>query len=364
MSGPAMLDTPNTAPKRPVHFPRSRGGTTSPIAAWADTMSPPPPRPWIARKAISSLMPCASPHSAEPMRKIVSAAWSTRLRPYRSPSLPYSGVTTVTARRYAVTTQERCCRPPSSPTIVGSAVETIVWSSDASSMTSMSPLTTRRIERRSAGRSGSSSAVAAATELMILHTYPWRFAGTARGRATALAGPAVARRPQRGDGVVEPLGAHEHVVGVERRHREDRDAGAGERLEQRDEHAGEGEVERAFDGQRAPAALGAHVLRHRVRGAHDGQLGRRADDGVQRGTGPGVRRRPLRHGRVAVEPRERELAGEDAEGVRAQRSRTPCFQCVSGRACSSPSTVSVTASRSLKKHTACSIFGHSGHGAT
>jgi hypothetical protein len=27
------------------------------------------------------------------------------LRPYRSPSLPYSGVTTVTASRYAVTTQ-------------------------------------------------------------------------------------------------------------------------------------------------------------------------------------------------------------------------------------------------------------------
>src|SRR3954449_5214944 len=176
------------------------------------------------------------------------------------PSSPCTGVTTVTARRYAVTTQERCWSPPSSPTIVGSAVETIVWSSDASSMTSMSPLTTRRIERRSAGRSGSSSAVAAATELMILHTYPWRFAGNAQGRATDLAGPAVARRPprgaggrppalaapgvprrpRRGDGVVEPLGAHEHVVGVERRHREDRDAGAGERLGQRGEHAGGG----------------------------------------------------------------------------------------------------------------------------
>src|SRR3954454_644864 len=78
-----------------------------------------------------------------------------------SPSLPYSGVTTVTARRYAVTTHERCSRPPSSPTIVGSAVDTIVWSSDASSMTSIRPLTTSRIERRSAGRSPSTAAVAA-----------------------------------------------------------------------------------------------------------------------------------------------------------------------------------------------------------
>src|SRR4051812_33225212 len=38
-----------------------------------------------------------------------------------------------------------CSRPPSSPTIVGSAVDTIVWSSDASSITSISaPRTTPR----------------------------------------------------------------------------------------------------------------------------------------------------------------------------------------------------------------------------
>src|SRR5512144_2244751 len=35
-----------------------------------------------------------------------------------------------------------CARPPRSPTIVGSAVETIVWSSDASSITSISPAIT------------------------------------------------------------------------------------------------------------------------------------------------------------------------------------------------------------------------------
>src|SRR3954471_775543 len=84
-----------------------------------------------------------------------------------SPSLPYSGVTTVTARRYAVTTHERCSRPPRSPTIGGSAVDAIFWSSDASSMTSIRPLTTRRMPWRSVPASASWwSAVTAALLLM------------------------------------------------------------------------------------------------------------------------------------------------------------------------------------------------------
>ena len=53
----------------------------SPMIACASTMSPPPPRPWSVRKAMSSVMPCAWPHSAEPMRKMTIAAWKTRLRP-------------------------------------------------------------------------------------------------------------------------------------------------------------------------------------------------------------------------------------------------------------------------------------------
>ena len=81
ISGPATLDTPKTAPNSPEYLPRSRGGTTSPIAACALTISPPPPRPWIARNAISSVMPCASPHSAEPIRNSTSAPCSTILRP-------------------------------------------------------------------------------------------------------------------------------------------------------------------------------------------------------------------------------------------------------------------------------------------
>ena len=41
-----------------------------------------------------------------------------------------------------MTTHEMCSSPPRSPTIVGSAVDTIVWSSDASSITSISALIT------------------------------------------------------------------------------------------------------------------------------------------------------------------------------------------------------------------------------
>src|SRR3954469_20633103 len=152
-----MLETPNTAPKKPEYLPRSLGGTTSPIAAWALTISPPPPRPWIARKAINSVIPWARPHSADPIRKRTSAACSTTLRPSRSPSFPYSGVTIVTASRYAVTTHDRCARPPRSPTIVGSAVETIVWSSDASSITSSSAPKIRRT--RWAGRRSWTAAI-------------------------------------------------------------------------------------------------------------------------------------------------------------------------------------------------------------
>src|SRR6478735_10505367 len=50
----------------------------------------------------------------------------------------------VAASRYAVTTHERCESPPRSPTIVGSAVETIVWSSAASSSTKSSAVKIRR----------------------------------------------------------------------------------------------------------------------------------------------------------------------------------------------------------------------------
>ena len=47
-------------------------------------------------------------------------------------------------QQVGVTTQERCSRPPRSPTIVGSAVDTIVWSSDAMNSTRSSAPKIRR----------------------------------------------------------------------------------------------------------------------------------------------------------------------------------------------------------------------------
>ena len=99
ISGPITLVTPKTAPKKPWYRPRSRGGTTSPTMVWAPTMSPPPPMPCSARKMISSVIVWDSPASTDPIRKMTIAAWKNIFRPYRSPSLPQSGVETVEASR-------------------------------------------------------------------------------------------------------------------------------------------------------------------------------------------------------------------------------------------------------------------------
>ena len=48
-----------------------------------------------------------------------------------------------------MTTQDMCPAPPRSPTIVGSAVDTIVWSRAASSIPSTTVTKTRFIRRRS-----------------------------------------------------------------------------------------------------------------------------------------------------------------------------------------------------------------------
>ncbi len=59
-----------------------------------------------------------------------------------SPSFPATGVVIVDVSRYAVTTQNSLLIPPRSPAIVGSAVDTIVESSDAISITSISAANT------------------------------------------------------------------------------------------------------------------------------------------------------------------------------------------------------------------------------
>ena len=111
----------------------------------APTINPPPPRPCRARNAISSVIVWLNPHSAEPTTKITIDAWKKVLRPYWSPSLPHRGVDTVEASRYAVTTHARWEPPCRSPTMVGSAVDTMVWSSAARSMPSSSaPRITQR----------------------------------------------------------------------------------------------------------------------------------------------------------------------------------------------------------------------------
>src|SRR3954451_4396291 len=79
------------------------------------------------------------PDSPEPTGKITMLAKNTGRRPKRSPSFPQSGVVTVEASRYDVTTQDRWLAPPRSLTIVGSAVATIVWSSAASSIANIRP---------------------------------------------------------------------------------------------------------------------------------------------------------------------------------------------------------------------------------
>ena len=97
---------------------------------------------------MSMTMEVLSPESTEPIRKMTMAAWKNTFLPYMSPSLPHSGVETVVASRYEVMTQAMCEPPPRSPTIVGSAVDTIVWSSAASIMPHMSAPMMRRMRRR------------------------------------------------------------------------------------------------------------------------------------------------------------------------------------------------------------------------
>jgi hypothetical protein len=54
---------------------------TSPMIAKAIAIRPPPPMPWIARKAISCGMSWARPQSMEPIRKMMIVAWKMIRRP-------------------------------------------------------------------------------------------------------------------------------------------------------------------------------------------------------------------------------------------------------------------------------------------
>ncbi len=128
---------------------------------------------------------CARPDSAEPARKMTIAIMSQRLRPYMSPSLPYSGVVTVEASTYAVTTQDRWVTPPRSPTIRGSAVETTNWSSMASMIASSSPgrmmRTSRCTPERSAPPPGATALVFAMLPSLVRPVTSWPRPGRVPG---------------------------------------------------------------------------------------------------------------------------------------------------------------------------------------
>ena len=117
----------------------------------------------------------ARPQKNEPTMNTATPSWNTRLRPNRSPNFPASTVDTVSASMYAVTTQLTWPAPPRSPTIVGSAVDTIVWSSADSSRPSRIVTNTTFICARDSSRRGAGSEVSSG-----LATVTWLISPSSR----------------------------------------------------------------------------------------------------------------------------------------------------------------------------------------
>src|ERR1700722_217687 len=136
------------------------------MIAKASESRPPPPIPCRPRKAISSKMFLESPQSALAIRNSTMASWNSRLRPYRSPALPQIGVEAVLASRYAVMTHDSRLLWWKSPTIVGRAVDTMVWSSEARNIPIISPDMITRICRCVKPSLAGGLAVVVAGELM------------------------------------------------------------------------------------------------------------------------------------------------------------------------------------------------------
>ncbi len=135
-SGPATAETPNTAPMGAMNFARSRAGTTSAMMVWDMIIRPEPPRPCKNRNPTNCSMVCEKPPArtragTARWRRGTAACGRRGHRPCRRRHGDRDG------ERVGRDGQLMCCSPSSSPTIVGSAVPTIVWSSEASSMTSI-----------------------------------------------------------------------------------------------------------------------------------------------------------------------------------------------------------------------------------
>ena len=114
----------------PMYLPRSRAETTSAMIACDDTISVPAAMPWTERAMISSVMSWAMAPRIEPTMKAKMPNMNRPLRPIMSPSLPAMGRAMVCRSRKPVITHDMCSTPPSSPTMVGRAVEKIIWPSE------------------------------------------------------------------------------------------------------------------------------------------------------------------------------------------------------------------------------------------
>ena len=101
----------------------------------------------MARAAMSCPMFCDRPATSDAATNSPKALWNSSFRPQRSDSLPHNGVETVIVSMVADATHEYWSWPPSSPTIVGSAVPTTEVKIIEVSMASMSPDMTSRISR-------------------------------------------------------------------------------------------------------------------------------------------------------------------------------------------------------------------------
>src|SRR3954451_12790028 len=246
------------------------------MIAWESAIRPPTPSPCTVRKPISSPMFWLKPLASDPARKIPIAAWNMILRPYRSDSLPQIGVDAVEASSVDETTQDSCSWPPSSPTMVGNAVATMVWDSAARSIPSISPVSTVRICRCVSTGIVPGPCPCARRSVRSVELIRAVFLPEEREKVGALTGVPPEKsgevgRPDSGRrGLAEPAGAVELAVQV-----------GVQLLEQRGEH-------RAV-GIGPPGKQVAQQLPSRRAGAGQGLLPRRRDPQPTRPAAAGVR---------------------------------------------------------------------------
>src|SRR5436190_14643656 len=101
---PKPPPTPKTAEIRPIPTPTLSGGNSSRMIPKLSGNTA-APRPWKARKKISTQMFQAAAAPAQPTKNSASEITSSRSLPYWSPSLPRIGVDTEATSSSAVSTQ-------------------------------------------------------------------------------------------------------------------------------------------------------------------------------------------------------------------------------------------------------------------